>query len=131
MLFNAKGSSFKKFMVAAAIPMAFAFSNLSHAAAPLKIAYSDWPGFVAWQVAIDKGWFKEAGVDVKFDWFDYGASMDAFTAGKEDAVFVTNGDALVVGSGGAINCKKGPVLRNYLQGGSQAKQHHHTHTHTT
>ena len=90
-------------MVAAAIPMAFAFSNLSHAAAPLKIAYSDWPGFVAWQVAIDKGWFKEAGVDVKFDWFDYGASMDAFTAGKEDAVFVTNGDALVVGSGGAKN----------------------------
>jgi NitT/TauT family transport system substrate-binding protein len=29
--------------------------------------------------------------------------MDAFTAGKEDAVFVTNGDALVVGSGGAKN----------------------------
>ncbi len=103
MLFNSKGSSFKKLIIAASIPMAFAFSNVSHAAAPLKIAYSDWPGFVAWQVAIDKGWFKEAGVDVKFDWFDYGASMDAFTAGKEDAVFVTNGDALVVGSGGAKN----------------------------
>jgi len=103
MLFNYKGSSLKKLMAVALIPTAFAFSNVSNAATPLKIAYSDWPGFVAWQVAIDKGWFKEAGVEVKFDWFDYGASMDAFAAGKEDAVFVTNGDALVVGSGGAKN----------------------------
>jgi NitT/TauT family transport system substrate-binding protein len=103
MLFNNQSSSFKKLMVTALIPTAFAFSNVSYAATPLKIAYSDWPGFVAWQVAIDKGWFKEAGVEVKFDWFDYGASMDAFAAGKEDAVFVTNGDALVVGSGGAKN----------------------------
>lgn len=96
-------SSFKKLMVTAAIPLAFTFANISHAAQPLKIAYSDWPGFVAWQVAIDKGWFKEAGVDVKFDWFDYGASMEAYSAGKVDGVFVTNGDALVVGSGGAKN----------------------------
>jgi NitT/TauT family transport system substrate-binding protein len=72
-------------------------------AAPLRIGYSDWPGWVAWQVAIEKGWFKEAGVDVKFDWFDYSASMDAFTAGKIDAVTVTNGDALVTAAGGAKN----------------------------
>ncbi|WP_082889254.1 ABC transporter substrate-binding protein [Methylovorus sp. MM2] len=72
-------------------------------AAPLKIGYSDWPGWVAWQVAIEKGWFKEAGVDVKFDWFDYSASMDAFAAGKIDAVTVTNGDALVTAAGGAKN----------------------------
>ena len=37
------------------------------AAAPLKIAYSDWPGWIAWEVGIEKGWFKEAGVDVEFD----------------------------------------------------------------
>ena len=37
------------------------------AAEPLKIGYSDWPGWVAWQVAIDKGWLKEAGVDVTFN----------------------------------------------------------------
>jgi NitT/TauT family transport system substrate-binding protein len=103
MLSNVKVSSIKKLIVAASVPLAFAFSSIGHAAEPLKIAYSDWPGFVAWQVAIDKGWFKEAGVDVKFDWFDYGASMEAFTAGKVDGVFVTNGDALVVGSGGAKN----------------------------
>ncbi|HTR34916.1 MAG TPA: hypothetical protein VMH80_03370, partial [Bryobacteraceae bacterium] len=72
----------------------------AEAAAPLKIGYSDWPGWVAWQVAIDKGWFKEAGVDVDFQWFDYSASMDAYTAGKIDADLVTNGDALVTGAGG-------------------------------
>lgn len=54
-------------------------------------------------MAIEKGWFKEAGVDVQFDWFDYSASMDAFSAGKIDAVTVTNGDALVMASGGAKN----------------------------
>ena len=65
-------------------------------AAPLKIGYSDWPGWVAFH-ALDKGWFKEAGVDVDFEWFDYSASLDAFSAGKLDAVAATNGDALVTG----------------------------------
>lgn len=69
-------------------------------AAPLTIGYSDWPGWVAWQVAIDKGWLKEAGIDANFQWFDYSASMDAFAAGKIDAVTMTNGDALVTGAGG-------------------------------
>ena len=69
-------------------------------AEPLKIGYSDWPGWVAWQVAIEKGWFKEAGVDVKFEWFDYVPSMEAFAAGKIDAVTMTNGDALVTGATG-------------------------------
>ena len=84
-----------------ALPLvALGFSLSAQAAEPLKIGYSDWPGFVAWQVAIDKNWFKEADVDVKFEWFDYSASMDAFSAGKLDAVLMTNGDALVTGAGG-------------------------------
>jgi NitT/TauT family transport system substrate-binding protein len=70
-------------------------------AAGLKIGYSDWPGWVAWQVAIDKGWLTQAGLDVTFQWFDYSASMEAFTAGKIDGDCVTNGDALVTGAGGA------------------------------
>jgi NitT/TauT family transport system substrate-binding protein len=69
-------------------------------AAPLTVGYSDWPGWVAWQVAIDKGWIKEAGLDLTFQWFDYSASMDAFTAGKLDANLMTNGDTLVTGAGG-------------------------------
>ncbi|MEO7412520.1 MAG: ABC transporter substrate-binding protein, partial [Opitutaceae bacterium] len=72
-------------------------------AAPLKIAYSDWPGWVAWEVAIQKGWIKAAGVDAEFLWFEYGPSMEAFTAGKVDAVMVTDGDALVTGANGAKN----------------------------
>lgn len=76
-------------------------SFLAHAAGPLKIGYSDWPGWVAWEVAIEKGWFKEAGLEVEFEWFDYVASMDAFAAGKLDAVGMTNGDTLVVGASGA------------------------------
>lgn len=69
-------------------------------AAPLTIGYSDWPGWVAWEVAIEKGWFEEEGVDVTFEWFDYVASMDAFAAGQLDAVCMTNGDALVTGATG-------------------------------
>ena len=69
-------------------------------AEPLKIGYSDWPGWVAWEVAIEKGWFDEAGVEVQFDWFDYVASMEAYAAGQLDAVAMTNGDALVTGATG-------------------------------
>ncbi len=72
-------------------------------AEPLKIGYSDWPGWVAWEVAVEKEWFKEEGVDVQFEWFDYVASMDAFAAGQLDAVTMTNGDALVTGATGAKN----------------------------
>ncbi|ADQ84152.1 NMT1/THI5 like domain protein [Methylovorus sp. MP688] len=90
-------------VLAAGFCFTLSFTMAAEAAAPLKIGYSDWPGWVAWQVAIEKGWFKEAGVDVKFDWFDYSASMNAFSAGKIDAVTVTNGDALVTAAGGAKN----------------------------
>jgi NitT/TauT family transport system substrate-binding protein len=80
----------------------------------LKIAYSDWPGWVAWDIGIQKGWFKEAGVNVEFGWFDYVPSMDAFSAGKVDAVTVTNGDALVTGSSGAPS--KCIVMNDYSNG---------------
>jgi NitT/TauT family transport system substrate-binding protein len=68
------------------------------AAEPLKIGYSDWPGWVAWQIAIDKGWLKPA--DVQFTWMDYVPSMDAFAGGKLDGVCMTNGDALSYGANG-------------------------------
>ncbi len=71
------------------------------AAEPLKIGYSDWPGWVAWEIALEKDMFKKEGVEVEFEWFDYVASMDAFAAGQLDAVAMTNGDALVNGSTGA------------------------------
>ena len=73
----------------------------SVSARTLVIGYSDWPGWVAWEVAVEKDWFAEAGVEVEFEWFDYAASVEAFAAGQLDAVTMTNGDALVTGSTGA------------------------------
>jgi NitT/TauT family transport system substrate-binding protein len=96
-------SLFRILTAGAVLLAALAITPAIHAQAkkPLKIAYSDWPGWVAWQVAIDKGWFKEAGVAVEFEWFEYVPSMEAFAAGKVDAVCMTNGDALVTGATGA------------------------------
>lgn len=81
---------------------------------PLKIGYSDWPGWVAWQIGIDKGWFEEAGVDVEFLWMDYVASMDAYVAGNIDAVCMTNGDALVTGGTGKPSV--GIIINDYSNG---------------
>ncbi|TCJ14950.1 transporter substrate-binding domain-containing protein [Parasulfuritortus cantonensis] len=94
------GSTMKHLLARVILPATAALAFAAQAAPPLKIGYSDWPGWVAWQVAIDKGWLKEAGVAVDFEWFDYSASMDAFSAGKIDAVTMTNGDALVTGAAG-------------------------------
>lgn len=80
----------KQFCISLAIALTPFFSANAE---PLKIGYSDWPGWVAWEIAIEKGMFEEAGVDVQFEWFDYVASMDAYAAGQLDAVGMTNGDA--------------------------------------
>src|SRR5215470_7082320 len=65
---------------------------------PLRVGFSDWPGWTAFEIGIQKGWFKEAGVDVKFDWFEYAPSMEAFAGGKVDAVMMTMGDTLESGA---------------------------------
>ncbi|MEM9489665.1 MAG: ABC transporter substrate-binding protein [Myxococcota bacterium] len=83
-------------------------------AQPLTIAYSDWPGWVAWDIAVQKGWFAEEGVNVELKWFEYVPSMDAFGAGKVDAVTMTNGDALVVGATGMPS--KGILINDYSNG---------------
>jgi NitT/TauT family transport system substrate-binding protein len=87
----------KSILLTAAIALT-SFTRLD--AEPLKIAYSDWPGWVAWEIGVQKGWFKEAGVDVELVWMDYVKSMEAYVAGKVDAVCMTNGDALVTGATG-------------------------------
>ena len=84
----------------AKVPEAHPSSNAKVNTQPISIGYSDWPGWVALQVAIEKGWFKEAGLNVDFKWFDYSSSLSAFAANQLDAVMVTNGDNLVTGAGG-------------------------------
>jgi len=69
---------------------------------------------VPYAIAMEKGWFKEAGVDVDFKWFEYVPSMDAYSAGKVDAVTITNGDALVTGSSGAPSV--GILINDYSNG---------------
>ena len=44
----------------AALVLSFGTLTL-HAKEPLKIGYSDWPGWVAWEIGIQKGWFEEEG----------------------------------------------------------------------
>lgn len=84
----------------AIIAFVAALSATLHAE-PLKVGYSDWPGFTVLEVAKQKGWFKEAGVDVDLVWFDYLPSLDAFSAGKIDGVTAVASDALVIGATGA------------------------------
>jgi NitT/TauT family transport system substrate-binding protein len=80
----------------------------------LTIAYSDWPGWVAWDIGLKKGWFDAAGVKVDFKWFEYVPSMEAFSAGKVDAVAMTNGDQLVTGASGTPSVAL--LLNDYSNG---------------
>ena len=67
---------------------------------PLKLGYSDWPAWTVLKIANQKGWFAEAGVDVQLVWFDYSASLDAYSAGKIDGDCLIQSDALVLEASG-------------------------------
>ena len=105
------------FRLIAAAALALCCATPSFAKDPLKIGFSDWPGWTGWQIAIDKGWFKEAGVEVDMQWFDYSASLDAFSAGKLDGDFVANGDSLAIGANGAKNVMI--LITDYSNGNDQ------------
>lgn len=85
---------------AAALLAVIGISLSSASAEPLKISYNDWPGWVPWEIAIQKGWFEEEGVEVEFQWIDYVRSMESYAAGGLDGCHMTNGDALVTGATG-------------------------------
>jgi NitT/TauT family transport system substrate-binding protein len=53
---------------------------------PIKIGYSDWPGWTAWQIAKEKGLFAKHGVDVELVWFPiYTDSLTALNTARIDA----------------------------------------------
>ena len=106
--------SLARLAAAVAAIAAFAATPSRSQAEPLKIGYSDWPGWVAWEIAIKKDWFKEEGVDVQFLWFDYVESMNQYAAGNVDAVCMTNGDALVTGATGKPSV--GILINDYSNG---------------
>lgn len=65
------------------------------ALAEVKVGVSDWPGWVAWYVADQKGFFKKHGADVKLVWFaNYTDSISALSSGQLDANSQTWSDTL-------------------------------------
>ena len=80
-------------IITALLSIACAASTL--AAEPIKIGYSDWPGWTAWEIAKEKGMFKKAGVEVKLVWFPvYTDSLNALNTGKLDANCQTWSDTI-------------------------------------
>ena len=84
-------------------------------AVPLRIGFSDWPGWVPWQIALEKGLFEANDVAVELIWMDYVPSMEAFAGGQLDAVTMTNGDALVTGAT-AGRASTGILINDYSNG---------------
>jgi NitT/TauT family transport system substrate-binding protein len=75
--------------------LSVALAGVALAAEPLKIGYSDWPGWTAWEIAKEKGFFKKHGVDVKLVWFPiYTDSLNALNTGKLDANCQTWSDTI-------------------------------------
>jgi NitT/TauT family transport system substrate-binding protein len=65
------------------------------ARAEIKVGYSDWPGWVAWAIAEQQGFFKKHGADVKLVWFPtYTDSIAALSAGRLDANSQTWSDTM-------------------------------------
>jgi NitT/TauT family transport system substrate-binding protein len=65
------------------------------ARAEIKVGLSDWPGWVAWYVAEQKGYFKKYGASVKLVWFpNYTDSISALSTGQLDANAQTWSDTL-------------------------------------
>ena len=65
-------------------------------AKPITIGYSDWPGWVAWDIADQKGFFKKHKANVKLKWFPvYTDSLNALVAGQVDANSQAWGDTML------------------------------------
>ena len=68
-------------------------ANVAHA--EVKVGVSDWPGWVAWYVAEQKGFFAKHGAKVKLVWFpNYTDSIAALSAGRLDANSQTWSDTM-------------------------------------
>ncbi len=65
------------------------------ARAEVKIGYSDWPGWLAWAIAEQQGYFKKHGASVRLVWFPtYTDSIAALSAGQVDGNCQTWSDTM-------------------------------------
>ncbi|MCW5626366.1 MAG: ABC transporter substrate-binding protein [Burkholderiales bacterium] len=63
--------------------------------AEIKVGYSDWPGWVAWAIAEQQGYFKKHGANVRLVWFpNYSDSIAALSSGQLDANCQTWSDTM-------------------------------------
>lgn len=75
------------------LSMGLGATGIAHA--EVKIGLSDWPGWVAWYVAEQQGFFKKHGAKVKLVWFaNYTDSIAALSAGQLDANSQTWSDTM-------------------------------------
>ncbi|MEO5863036.1 MAG: ABC transporter substrate-binding protein [Burkholderiales bacterium] len=87
--------SLKRFLCGAIGAFMLSLSIIPSALAEVKIGLSDWPGWVAWYVAEEKGFFKKYKANVKLVWFaNYTDSISALSAGQLDANCQTWSDTL-------------------------------------
>ena len=81
-------------LLGAALVTVCAYAPVS-ALAEVKVGYSDWPGWVAWAIAEQKGFFKKHGANVKLVWFaNYSDSIAALSSGQVDANCQTWSDTM-------------------------------------
>lgn len=82
-------------LAALALAAILCLSTATSARAELKVGVSDWPGWVAWYVAEQNGYFKKHGAKVKLIWFaNYTDSISALSAGQLDANCQTWSDTM-------------------------------------
>jgi NitT/TauT family transport system substrate-binding protein len=80
---------------ASLLSITLALGAIKPAHAEIKVGLSDWPGWVAWYVAEQKGYFKKHGAKVKLVWFaNYTDSIGALSAGQLDANSQTWSDTM-------------------------------------
>jgi NitT/TauT family transport system substrate-binding protein len=81
--------------IASLLCLSLGLGAASVAHAEVKVGLSDWPGWVAWYVADQKGFFKKHGAKVKLVWFaNYTDSLAALSAGQLDANSQTWSDTM-------------------------------------
>lgn len=82
----------KRAILALGVVFTAATAWVPAAQAQITLGISDWPGWVAWYIAKEKGYFKKYGAHVKLVWFpSYIDSVNALSAGQLDA----NSQALI------------------------------------
>lgn len=85
--------SLRRLIGAVSLAMVSLCGSVAHA--EIKIGYSDWPGWVAWAIAEQQGFFKKHGAHVKLVWFaNYSDSIAALSSGQVDANCQTWSDTM-------------------------------------